>query len=355
MKLLDNIQKYLLWWIFGAVALGLSAVKFFGGYGFSPLICLFAALVMIYPSLVPLSFDKVGASLKNYRIIAFSLFVNFIVSPAAAFVLGYVFLRENPELWIGLMLLSLLPGGGMATTWALKSKADMPSAIGIIITNLFVAILAVPPLISLALARIMPVQGAAYSADGTCPISVATNDALSCARGSGVDSVKIALAIFLIVVVPLVLAYGTQKVIKKQKGAEYFESIKGSFGKISNLGLVLVLVALMALGSNEVIFSNPAMIARSSIPLVLFYGIVFSVSMVGYRIWKKSDKGKSLVWGSYLRYVTLALGMAISLVFQNPALSASIVIIVMSYFIQIPTSAWLARYFEKTGNNLIGN
>ena len=60
---LNNIQKNLLWWIFGAVAVGLLNVKLFGGIGFSSLICLLAAFIMIYPSLVAPGIGVPSASL----------------------------------------------------------------------------------------------------------------------------------------------------------------------------------------------------------------------------------------------------------------------------------------------------
>ena len=68
-----------------------------GGYPFSPFICLLAALVMIYPSLVPLDFGKLKISLKDHKLIFISLFFNFLISPALALLLGYVFLNENPN------------------------------------------------------------------------------------------------------------------------------------------------------------------------------------------------------------------------------------------------------------------
>ena len=68
LKFLDNIQRYLFFWVIGAITLGLLQVLYFGGYPFSPLICLLAALVMIYPSLVPLSFGNLKQAVKKYNI-----------------------------------------------------------------------------------------------------------------------------------------------------------------------------------------------------------------------------------------------------------------------------------------------
>jgi arsenite transporter len=347
--LLDNIQKYLLWWIFGAVALGLLNVKLFGGIGFSSVICLLAACIMIYPSLVPLDFEKLRYVHENAVIIGVSLLLNFIVAPFLAALLGYVFLHAYPALWVGIMLLSLLPGGGMATTWALKSKADMPTVIGIIFTNLIAAVLIVPTALSYILNAFTRSQFANVpdsAAGAVCAVGQATGGVLSCATGGSISPMKIIVPIVFIVVVPLIMAYVTQSVIMKKSGGAYLEKVKPFFSKFSNLGMVVVLLILMSLKSNEIVFSRPEMIVFSVAPLALFYLIQFAVVIMIYDRFYKSEKGRSLVWGSYLRYITLALGLVTSLIYADPSLSVVIVIVILSYFIQIPTSFLIARYFN---------
>jgi ACR3 family arsenite efflux pump ArsB len=347
--LLDNIQKYLLWWIFSAVVLGLLNVKLFGGIGFSFVICLLAAGIMIYPSLVPLDFEKLRYVHENAVIIGVSLLLNFIVAPFLAALLGYVFLHAYPALWVGIMLLSLLPGGGMATTWALKSKADMPTVIGIIFTNLIAAVLIVPTALSYILNAFTRSQFANVpdsAADAVCAVGQATGGVLSCASGGSISPMKIIVPIVFIVVVPLIMAYVTQSVIMKKRGGAYFEKVKPFFSKFSNLGMVVVLLILMSLKSNEIVFSRPEMILVSVVPLALFYLIQFAVVIAIYGRFYKNEKGRSLVWGSYLRYITLALGLVTSLIYADPSLSVVIVIVILSYFIQIPTSFLIARYLN---------
>ncbi len=340
-KFLNNIQKYLFFWILGAIVTGLGVVIFFGGYPFSPSICLLAALIMIYPSLVPLDFGKIKRSLKNYKLIIISLFINFIISPVIAIFLGYLFLQENPALWIGLILLSFLPGGGMATTWALKSKADMPSAVGIIIFNLLAAILITPLAISYSIDRINP-QPTEDSLAGVCPIESVSGGGLSCGGGD-VSSFKIALAVFFVVVIPLIMAYITQRIIKVSKWKDNFETVKSNFGKFSNLGLVVILFVLMGLENNSVIFLNPEIIIQAIIPTVWYYLIIIGIALFIYRRFFRDSFGKALVWGSYLRYITLALGLAISFILQDENLTFMTIPIILAYFIQIPSSFWLAK------------
>ncbi len=339
-KIFDNIQKNLFQWIVAVILLGLFQVRLGRGFTFTPLICLLAALIMIYPSLVPLSFDKLKKSLKNYYLIILSLVLNFVVSPALAWVIGYLFLRDNPVLWLGLILLSILPGGGMVTTWSLRSKADMPTTVGVVIFSLIAAILIVPGGLTLTVDQLHLEKSVT---DEQCPIETISLGMASCA-GEEINYQTIMTAVFFIIVIPLVLAYLTQIFLRKKNN---WSSLKERFGKLSNVGLLIILYFLMALKSNAIIFKSPHLIWEIIFPLILFYLFNWLIVWIIYKNFYFNSKGRALVWGSYLKYITLALGLAISLVYQNSNLSLVVMVVVFSYFIQIPTAFWLADYWKN--------
>lgn len=345
--ILVNIQKYLVFWLLGATAAGLASVRLSGGYAFTPAICILAALVMIYPSLVPLNFSKFREIPKYYGLISVSLLINFIFVPGLAVLLGYLFLADQPALWLGLLLISVLPGGGMVTTWALKSKADMSAAVGIVLANLAAMIVVVPNFLSVALNRLGErIAADASAGQATCALSSVTAGQAACFLGGEISPLKIAGPILVVVGVPLFLAYLTQAYFRKQ-GEDRLEKAKAVFGQLSNAGLIVVLFALMAIKDNAIVFSNPGLVLKSIIPLALFYGITLVLVMAIYSYFLKNEQGKALLWGSYLRYITLALGLATSLIFQNSALSLMVIIIMLSYFIQIPASFLVARYLGR--------
>lgn len=345
MKFLNIIQKYLFFFVALAIAAGLAVVELSGGFAFTPLICFLAAVLMIYPSLVPLDLNKLKNIRENYKIILLSIIFNFLLIPLLAVVIGYFFLSDHPTLWLGLLLISILPGGGMVTTWASKSKADMAATVSIVLANLLVAILVAPFFISAAVGHTIP---AVVPQGGFCPIDYATGGQVSCFLGNAAGQIspwKIALPVLFIIVIPLFLAYVTQKQLKK-KGEEHFQALKPYFGKFSNLGLVIILFILMSLNNNRVFLAHPDLILGSVLPLLLFYGGVLSFSLLVYRIFLRNERGKAFVWGTYLRYITLALGLTISLIYQNSGLSVMTVLVILSYFIQIPASFLVARHLS---------
>jgi len=341
-KALAYVQKHLFLLIVLSIAAGLSVAQFMGGISFTPLLCLLAAVLMIYPSLVPLDFKKIGSVRQHKKLIVVSLVANFIIAPSLAVAIGWIFLANEPALWLGLILLSILPGGGMVTTWAYRSKADMALTVNIVAANLLAAIVLAPFYLSVAMNKLTG-QISAQSA-GSCMVAEATGGVFDCVFGgtASISPVKIAVPIIFIVAIPLALAYLTQRHYLKKVGQEGLETIKAKYASFSNLGLLVVLFLLMSIKQNQVIFSRPDLIPRAVLALAAFYGASLLLSwLMGKAV--GGERGRSLVWGTYLRYITLALGLAISIVYQDPAYSLTIIIAVMAYLIQIPSSFWLAN------------
>ncbi len=374
--MLKIIQNNLMLFIVLAMVAGLANVQIFGGFGFTSLICLLAALVMIYPSLVPLDFGKIGEVKKHWKIMLISVVLNFILAPLVAYWISGIFLIDNPAMRLGFIILALLPGGGMVTTWALKSKADMMTTVGIVLLNLLLAVVLVPFGISLATKKLdlgqakqtVSIKNAAQinqlsknkqlnnkigylsekNSQEECVVEKITKGKASCALGGeGITPMKIAIPIIFIIFFPLTLAFVTQKILIKYKGQKFFDKKKKVFGAFSNFGLLVVLFVLMSLKNNATIFEQADLLLKIFIALLLFYGITFTVAYFLYKKFYNNSQGKALLWGSYLRYITLALGLAISLVFQDESLSPIILVIVLSYFIQIPSSFLIVKLLQK--------
>ncbi len=340
------VQKYLFWLILSAMVLGLLFLKVSGGYNFTPALCALAALIMIYPSLVPLDFDKIKEIGHYKKLIFLSIIINFLVAPALAVVIGWLFLSHEPMLWLGLILLSILPGGGMVTTWAYKSKANMPLTVGIVFANLLAAVVLAPFYLTIAINKLTILVG--QSSTQSCILEPVTKGAVNCLfdGSGGVSPLKIALPILIIIIIPLLLAYLTQKYLKKKSNSDSLIIIKKKFAAFSNLGLIFMLFALMGIKENEIIFKRPDLLIKAIVPLIIFYAVSLIISLLFYK-YKKGPDGRAIAWGTYLRYITLALGLAISLIYQNPDYSLAVIVVILAYLIQIPSSFWLAKKFNN--------
>lgn len=111
----------------------------------------------------------------------------------------------------------------------------------------------------------------------------------------------------------------------------------------------MIVFVLMGIKQNIIIFEQPNLIFSSFIPLIVFYFFSYIISMAVYR-YRGGSEGRAMVWGTYLRYITLALGLTTSLIYQNSSYSVMAIIIILSYLIQIPSSFLLIKILNK--NNL---
>jgi ACR3 family arsenite efflux pump ArsB len=218
----------------------------------------------------------------------------------------------------------------------------MPLTISVVFVNLLVAIVLVPIYLATAINKLNLLFE--QTAGQACVAEQVTNGAVNCLFGNsgGVSPLKIALPILFIVIIPLILAYMTQQQLKHKYGQEAFSKIKQQFAAASNLGMLVVLFVLMGIKNNIVIFEHPEYILKAILPLLLFY---ISNLLISWQLKKMigGAEGRAMFWGTYLRYVTLALGLSISLVYQNPAYNLAVIVVVMAYLIQIPSSFWLAK------------
>jgi ACR3 family arsenite efflux pump ArsB len=113
--------------IFIGIILGLIINYLTGGLPFTTAICLAAALFIILPALLKIDFTKIKIVLKNKKKFIFiSMVVNFLLWPAVAFALRWLIFRgQNPEILFGLLILSIIPGGGLLTSYMRLTKADL--------------------------------------------------------------------------------------------------------------------------------------------------------------------------------------------------------------------------------------
>ncbi len=366
-KIFKFIQKNLFFLILLSIFSGILFARFLGGFEFSVLVCIFAALTMIYPSLVSLDFSKLKDIYKHKNIIIISILLNFVMIPLIGFLVGYLFLRDYPVLFLGLFLLSILPGGGMVVSWAQKTKSDLVVTVGIIVANLLTAVVLVPIFLSFFINTFVGnintqigqpkfdnfYQGIqATNHTGGCLISKATNNTLSCSFGNShsIRAVQIAIPILIIVLIPLGLAFTTQKILKKILQENKFEKSKIIFSGISNIGMFFTLFFLMGMKQNIIIFEKPDLLLKSIIPVIIFYATILSINLFIFKK-NKTAETKALIWGNYLRYITLALGFSTSLIYQNQVYSQIIIVIVLSYLVQIPISFWLPNKLSINKTN----
>lgn len=221
-------------------------------------------LVMMYPPLAKVRFDKARDIARDRRLMVLSLLLNWVAGPLLMFVLAWVFLADEPELRTGLIIVGLARCIAMVLVWSDLSCADREA------TAVLVAINSVFQLLMFSVLgwfylQILP---------GWLGLDTASADFSFWAI---VRSVLIFLGI------PLALGVLSRVLGERLKGREWFENhFIPRVSPLAMVGLLYTIVVLFCLQGTQVL-NNPLSVARVAVPLLVYFVGMFAVALIASR------------------------------------------------------------------------
>lgn len=313
-KTIEILKKKLVW----AIPIFMISGVIYGGV-FNPLplksLILPLTFLMVYPMMVTLKVEELfskGGTKANI----FALILNFGVVPFIALGLGKLFFHDQPLLVVGILLSALLPTSGMTISWTGFAKGNMHTAIKMTVVGLVVGSIATPLYIKFLV-------GATVN----------------------VPLVSIFKQIILIVFLPMLMGNVTQRILLSKYGIEKFNSeIKMKFPTLSTVGVLGIVFVAMALKADTII-TNPSIIVKSFIPILLLYTINYIISTYIGKIFLNREDAIALVYGTVMRNLSIALAIAMSVFGKEGADIA--LIIALSYVVQVKSAAWYVKFTDK--------
>ncbi len=316
MKLLLLIKKHLILAIILAMLLGLTLGYYVDTSWLKNLI-IPLTFVLVYPMMVTLNFKSLKQK-SNLKLQVTTQIINFVIFPAIAYLLGFIFFKDQSFLRLGLLLISLLPTSGMTISWTVMAKGNINEALRMVIIGLLLGAVLSPFYITFLL-----------GSEVSVPI------------------MQIMFQILIVVFVPLLFAYITQKLIVKKHGQEKFnKKIKPVFPLFSTLGIVLMIFTAISLKA-KVLVNDPIILLNIMVPLILLYASYLLISVVTARLFFNRADGVALVNGTLIRNLALALAITLS-VFPDAGIAA--LLIAIAYVLQVQIAAWnskLSKYIFK--------
>lgn len=208
-------------------------------------------LWMMYPVLAKVQYEKIGDSLKDWRLFGVSLSLNWVVGPLLMYGLAWLFLPDLPGFRNGIILVGLARCIAMVLIWNALAKGDNDKAAILVALNSIFQILAYSFL--------------AYIFIG------ATN----------VSMWQVAKSVLVFLGVPLAGGFITRITLRPLKGAEWYD--KKFMPKLVPTALfgLLFTVLVMFSTQGDKIINEPFSIIRIAVPLSLYFIIMFVISFVG--------------------------------------------------------------------------
>lgn len=272
--------------------------------------------LMIYPTVTKVPFDALRKSALEGRPALLSIILNYLINPLLLFFFGWIFLRNYPDLWTGLVLLGIAPCIGMVLVWADLGGADNALSVSLMAWNSLIQIVSVPVWIYLLIGTRVPLPAQ-----------------------------LILESTFLYLGLPLVAAYATRRLVIRTKGERWFERrFRPVLGNIQLAALLTTLVVMFAL-KGEAILNEPELIAYMTLPLVLFFLTLFSIGTLSACFLAKLPMDKSVTVGFHVtgRNFELSIALALTAFAASPIIAVSTVI---GPLIEVPVMlslAWMGR------------
>jgi ACR3 family arsenite transporter len=238
-------------------------------------------LVMMYPVLAKVRYGHLGPVTRDRRMLVSSLVLNWVVGPAVMFALAWALLPDQPAYRTGLIIVGLARCIAMVLIWNDLSFGDREAAAVLVALNSLFQIVAFA-LLGYFYLKVLP---------GWLGLSTV---------GLHLSMATIAETVAIFLGVPLVAGFLTRTLGERAKGREWYEEkFLPRIGPLALIGLLCTIVILFAL-QGHTITARPAEVARIALPLLGYFGVMWS---------------GSFAWGraidlSYERTATLAFTAA---------------------------------------------
>jgi arsenite transporter len=262
---LSTLDRFLPVWIGAAMAAGLLLGRAVPGLGRAlsavqvdgiSLPIAVGLLVMMYPVLAKVRYDRLDAVTGDRKLMAASLLLNWVIGPALMFVLAWLLLPDLPEYRTGLIIVGLARCIAMVIIWNDLACGDREAAAVLVALN-------------------SVFQVVMFAVLGWFYLSVLPGWLGLDQTTISVSPWQIAKSVLIFLGVPLLLGYLSRRIGERTKGRDWYETrFLPRVGPWALYGLLFTIVILFALQGAQ-ITSHPWDVARIALPLLAYFAVMW--------------------------------------------------------------------------------